>query len=292
MSGSIPFIDGIGAVADRYDGFVLDLWGTLYDGYAPFPGAVAALAALKARGKRLLILSNAPRRAAAVATRIGEIGIAPDHYDAVLSSGEAANAALKRRDDAVHRALGRRCFLLGPPKDDSVLDGVEVERVAAVEEASFILNVGTFRRADTVADYADLLARARARDLPMLCVNPDLDVLRGAVREICAGAIAEAYAAQGGRVHYHGKPHRPIYAASLDLLGIADPARVLAVGDSLRTDVAGAAAAGLDSLFITAGILAERLGVAGEARPDPGRLAALAAEHGARPTYAAAVFRL
>jgi HAD superfamily hydrolase (TIGR01459 family) len=292
VAGPTAFVDGIAGLAGRYDHFILDLWGTLYDGYAPFPGAVEALEDLKRRGKRLLVLSNAPRRAAAVARRIAEIGIGPGHYDAVLSSGEAGRAALIARDDAVHRALGRRCYLLGPPKDDSVLEGVDVERVGSVAEASFILNVGTVRRTDTVTDYAGLLAAARARDLPMLCVNPDHDVLRGETREICAGAIAAAYEAAGGRVHYHGKPHRPIYETSLALLGARDRSRVLAVGDSLLTDIAGAAAAGIDSLFIAGGILAERLGVSGGGPADPGRLAALAAEFGAVPTYAAPAFRL
>lgn len=292
MAGSTAFVDGIAPLVDRYDGYVLDLWGTLYDGYAPFPGAVAALEDLKRRGKRVLVLSNAPRRAEAVAKRIAEIGISPRHYDAVLSSGEAGRAALIARADAVHRALGRRCFLLGPPRDDSVLEGVDVERVGRVEDASFILNVGTVRRSDTVADYAGLIAAARGRDLPMLCVNPDHDVLRGDAREICAGAIAAAYEAAGGRVQYHGKPHRPIYDASLRRLGVAEPGRVLAVGDSLLTDIAGAAAAGIDSLLVTGGILAERLGAAGGRPTDPARLAALAAEFRAVPTYAAPAFRL
>ena len=125
----------------------------------------------------------------------------------------------------------------------------------------------------------------------MVCCNPDLEVLRGEERELCAGALASRYAALGGDVYWHGKPYPAIYAMSLDRLGLDDPGRILAVGDSLRTDVAGAAAAGIDSVFITSGIHAETLGVAPFDDPDPARLEALCAEAGQTPTAAMAAFR-
>ena len=183
------------------------------------------------------------------------------------------------------------CFLLGPPDDDSVLDGIADTRAPTLADADYVLAVGAFGREDTVATYADFLAEARDRQLPMLCANPDLEVLRGDVPEICAGAIAARYEEMGGDVRWHGKPFADIYRQSFALLGVGDPRRVLGVGDSLRTDIAGGAAAGIDTLFITSGLEARRLGVeTGEAQP-PDALARLVREAPAAPTYACVLFR-
>jgi ribonucleotide monophosphatase NagD (HAD superfamily) len=118
---SVPILPGLAALADRYDGFILDLWGTIHDGLRPWAGAVEGLAELKRRGKRVLLLSNAPRRSYLAISRLGEMGVPRDHYGDVLTSGEAAQNALVARRDPWHAKLGRRCHLLGPPKDDSVI---------------------------------------------------------------------------------------------------------------------------------------------------------------------------
>lgn len=284
-------IAGLSAIADRYDGYILDLWGTIHNGVEPLPGAVDCLRALAEQGKRVLILSNAPRRTGAVIDRMDAVGIPRDCYGPVLSSGEAGWLALHDRGDPWHAALGDRAFLIGEAGDESVLQDQPVEEVDSVERATFLLCVGAYARTDTVDDYADLLAAALAHNLPMLCVNPDLEVLRGPKREICAGAIAARYAALGGAVGYHGKPHRPIYELSFGLIPGVEPARILAVGDSLRTDIAGANAVGIDSLFVTGGLLAEELGIAPLGDPPAGALAALYARHGQRPSWAIAAFR-
>ncbi len=289
-SEPVPFVAGLAEIASRYDGFMVDLWGTVHDGFTPLAGAVDCLERLKAADKRILMLSNAPRRNADVVARMRRIGIADELYDAVLSSGEAAYQALRARADPWHRALGRACLMLGAADDDSVVRGLELERAETPEAAEFIIAVGV-GPGETLADHEAVLATAAGRRLPMICANPDLVVLRGAWREPCAGALAARYEGLGGEVFYHGKPHAPIYAAALARLGLDDRARVLAVGDSLRTDVAGARAAGLDSLFVTSGIYAEELGVRPFAAPEPARLAALYARSGQRPTAAAAAFR-
>lgn len=289
---AIPILPGIAALAARYDGFLLDLWGTIHDGLRPWPGAVECLFELKRRGKRTLLLSNAPRRSHLAIARMIEMGIPREAYGDVLTSGEAAHDALLRRPDDWHRRFGRRLYLLGPPKDDSVLEEVPHERVERLDEAEGIVNVGTFRRADGLEAYEDLLREAAARRLPMICCNPDHEVLRGEDRELCAGAIALRYQQLGGEVYYHGKPHAPIYAESLRRLGIADPARVLAVGDALRTDVAGAAAAGINAVLVTStGILAKELGIAPFEDPAPEALARRCAAEGQRPVAAIAAFR-
>lgn len=292
FAADIPVLAGMAAVADRYDGFILDLWGTIHDGIRPWPGATECLAELKRRGKRILLLSNAPRRSHLAIERLGEMGVKRDLYDDVLTSGEAAHDALLRRDEPWHRRLGRRCYLLGPPKDDSVLEGVPHERVARLAEAEFIANIGTFRREDGLADYESLVREAAALKLPMVCCNPDYEVLRGDDRELCAGAIARRYEELNGDVYYHGKPHAPIYDESLRRLGIADRRRVLAVGDALRTDVAGAAAYGMASvLVVSTGILARDLGLAPFQDLASAPLARQCAAEGWHPAAAMTAFR-
>lgn len=289
---TIPIASGMASLADRYDGFILDLWGTIHDGIKPWAGVVACLGELRRRGKRVLMLSNAPRRSHLAIERLGEMGVPREFYDDVLTSGEAANDALRRRADPRHARLGQRCFLLGPPKDDSVMEAVAHRRVERLADADYIVNVGTFRRQDALEAYEALAHEAAVLKLPMICCNPDYEVLRGDDRELCAGAIARRYEELGGDVHYHGKPHAPIYDESLKRLGIADRRRVLAVGDALRTDVAGAAAYGMDSaLVVSTGILAAALGIAPFADLPAEALAKLCAAEGQRPTIALSAFR-
>jgi HAD superfamily hydrolase (TIGR01459 family) len=245
---------GLSEIADGYDGCILDLWGVLHDGAKPYPGAVETLRRLKDAGKRIAILSNAPRRVPAVIERITVIGIPPDSYDFVFSSGEEAWQNLRRRDDPFYAALGHRCFHIGVARDDNLIEGVGIEKVARLADADFIMVSGPWDWNDGAQSFDPLLEEALARGLPLVCANADLVVMHRAKLMICAGAIAERYEAMGGRVRWHGKPFPSVYAACFAHLGIADRRRILAVGDSLRTDIAGAAGVGIDSLFITGGI--------------------------------------
>jgi HAD superfamily hydrolase (TIGR01459 family) len=270
----VPLIGGIAVLAPRYDGFILDLWGVVHDGVAPLPGALECLDALKSAGKRIALLSNAPRRSDDVVERITRIGVPAELYHHVLSSGEEAWRHLYRRDDLFYAALGRRCLHIGSERDMLIRDGLELEFVDTAEEAEFILNTGPTGWDDRIEDYVPLLRRALARALPMVCANPDLVVMHGNRLALCAGALAQWYEEAGGRVRWHGKPFRSVYDTCLELLGIEDRTRILAVGDSLRTDIAGATAAGLDSLLIVGGIHAEEFGIVGNRPPDLERIAA------------------
>ena len=289
MTGRL--LGGLGEIAHDYDGFILDLWGVLHDGSAPFPGVLAALARLKGMGKRIVVLSNAPRRAALVAARMNEIGIPATLYDHVHSSGEETWQHLATRDDPFYATLGRRCYHIGPSRDDNMLAGIDLERTPAIDQAEFILNTGPSEWDETVAQYEPLLVAARIRDLPMICANPDLVVIHEGHRSICAGAVAQRYEAMGGRVRWHGKPFPSVYATCFNLLGIADKHRIIAVGDSLRTDIAGANGAGIDSILVTGGIHAAELGVGIGEQPDMQRLAAAIAASGHTPTAVVAEFR-
>ncbi len=285
----IPVVAGLAALAERYDGYVVDLWGVLHDGVHAYSGAVEAMRRLKAGGKRIAVLSNAPRRAAEVAMRTARLGITPDLYDGLMSSGEETWRHLATRSDPWYARLGRRALLLVARRDRGMLDGLGLATAETAQDADFIFCTGVEGPGDRVADFEPVLRTGVAAGLPMVCANPDLEVVRGGVREICAGSLAARYEALGGFVRYHGKPHPAAYASCLELMGIDDRRRILAIGDSLRTDVAGANAAGIDSLLITGGIHAEELGFAAGWAPDPKRLAAICERSGHRPTAAAAL---
>ena len=268
----IRMIRGIRALAPRYDGFILDLWGVVHDGVAPLPGALDCLRRLIEAGKRIVLLSNAPRRSSDVVARINQIGVPADLYHEVMSSGEEAWQYLDRRNDQFYATLGRRCLHIGSERDTGIREGLGLELVETVEEAEFILNTGPAGWDDRIEDYAPLLGRALARGLPMVCANPDLVVMHGDHLALCAGALAQWYEQSGGRVRWHGKPFRSVYDTCLDLLSIDDRSRILGVGDSLRTDIAGAAGADIDSVLIVGGIHADEFGAIGGQLPDLSRI--------------------
>jgi len=285
----IPWIGGLSAVADRYDGFVLDLWGVIHDGVEAYPGVTRTLRALSEAGKRCVMLSNAPRRAQALIDQLAGFGIARDLYHAVLSSGEAVYIELRDQRDPIFAGLGPTLYHLGPERDRNVFDGLAYRDVP-LDQADWVLNTGPVDFAESVADYEAVLVRAVARHLPMVCANPDHVVIRQGARITCAGAIAARYSDLGGLVIERGKPDPAIYPLALERLGLGAGARVCAVGDTLHTDVRGARAAGLDSVLVTGGIHCAELGTAWGGTPDPLRLAELARHHGETPTAAMATF--
>jgi HAD superfamily hydrolase (TIGR01459 family) len=278
----IPLIVGLGELAPHYDGFIVDLWGVVHDGAAPLPGALGCLSALVAAGKRTVLLSNAPRRAEGVIRRIAALGVPAESYHAVMSSGEEVWQRLHRRNDPFYRALGRRCLHIGSDRDLEIRDGLDLDFTDMPEAAEFILNTGPAGWDDKVADYEPLLRRALSCRLPMVCANPDLVVRHGGKLALCAGALAQWYAAEGGYVRWHGKPFASVYEACFGLLGMGDRSRLLAVGDSLQTDIAGAAAARIDSLLVAGGIHAEEFGMS-EDGPDLDRIRAALYAAGYRP---------
>lgn len=282
-------IHGVREIAAAYDGFVLDLWGVVHDGVQPYPGVLDCLAALLDAGKRVALLSNAPRRAYDVVNRITAIGVPRGLYHEVMSSGEEAWQYLKDRDDPFYSDLGRRCLHICSDRDLEIRHGLDLDYVESAEEADFILNTGPAGWDDTIADYAPILKAGRERGLKMCCANPDLMVNHGAHLALCAGALAQHYEEIGGEVRWHGKPYPSVYDSCLRLLGIADKSRILAVGDSLRTDIAGANCAGLDSLLIAGrGIHADEFAPAGVL--NVARIETAAAVAGVRPTMMAPTF--
>jgi HAD superfamily hydrolase (TIGR01459 family) len=280
----VKILEGLAPVAGDYDGYVLDLWGVVHDGRALYPGVADCIGQLRAHGKRIVFLTNAPRRAWFIQGMLDRMGLDRALYDGIISSGEVSWRWLRERPLPWFQALGPRAFHLGPERDLSVVEDGAATLAATPEAADFLLNTGPDpdRGAHSAEAYREVLARCHAAGLPMLCVNPDRAVMVAGERIICAGALADIYLEWGGDVFEVGKPDPAVYGPVMELLGLADPARVLAVGDTPHTDLAGAAAAGMDSLWAMTGLTADAHGP----DPSPETLARVAAEEGVRPRAA------
>jgi HAD superfamily hydrolase (TIGR01459 family) len=276
-------LSGFAPLAERYDGFVLDLWGVIHDGVNAFPHAVDTLRHLRDAGKRTLLLSNVPRPNDAVQTMMRRMGIEDALYTGILTSGEAVRRALQDPPDLWWTELGVRVFHLGPDRDKPVLQGLPLTVVATPGEADFVLNTGPddHRNPSDMAEFEPTLVDCARYRLKMICANPDLEVIRGGVRVLCAGALAVRYTQLGGDVRSLGKPDPAIYQPVLHQLGV--PAeRVLAVGDSLRTDIAGATGVDLAACWVLDGIHGAELKTA-DGRFDTVRAEAAARDAGVRP---------
>jgi len=258
---------GFALIAPHYDVVLCDVWGVVHNGLAPFPEACDALARFRANGGIVILITNAPRPGEVVIRMLDRLGVPRAAYDGIVSSGDVTRAVI-----AAHS--GERVFHLGPERDHSIFAGLDAS-FAPVDSADYTVCTGLFNdETETPDHYRSLLATMRRRGLLMVCANPDVVVERGDRLIYCAGALADLYGELGGEVLYAGKPHRAIYAQALDQAvavrrAPVAQARVLAIGDSLRTDLKGAQAFGVDCLFVTAGIHAEEFG----SRDDPDTIA-------------------
>jgi HAD superfamily hydrolase (TIGR01459 family) len=248
-------LDGMASLAGHYDGFILDLWGVVHDGVKLYPKAHHTIVRLRERGKRIVMLSNAPRRAAMAAAGLTRLGIEPELYDGVMTSGESVWEALLTRTDPWFAGLGRRAFWMGPGRDLPLLEGLDIELALTPAEADFVLNVGADEAITDreIGPHLPVLEACLAARLPMVCANPDLIIVRNGEQILCAGALAEVYAEMGGEFRQRGKPDPAVYGPTLAMLDVPLD-RILVVGDALRTDIAGAKAVGLESCWVLDGI--------------------------------------
>ena len=250
-------ISSLSEISDRYNAIICDVWGVLHNGETPTQGADQALKAYRETGGKVLLLTNAPRPAAVVQARLDEIGIDPEAYDDILSSGDATRHLLRERG-----ALGQTCFHLGPEKDADLVADLDIE-FTDMESADFILLSGLYDDSvETPADYTAAMEDWLARGKQLICSNPDRLVQVGDDIIYCGGAVAEIYENNGGDVVWLGKPYQDVYllarALLADMLACpADEVNPLAIGDGPKTDIPGAQAAGLDALFITGGLAGE-----------------------------------
>jgi len=284
----IPDIAGFSSLAARYDAAILDLWGVIHDGAAVYPGATECLRRMGDAGMQRVLLSNAPRGGDAVARHIAAVGVAAECYDGIVTSGDLTRAALIER--IAPAGAGKACFHLGPERDRGVFEDLDLPLASELAAAGYILATGLFDdETEDESHYESFLAEAHRRALIMICANPDRAVIRDGRRVPCAGALAAAYARRGGAVVYYGKPHGAAYRACFDRLPGISIKRIVAVGDSLHTDIAGANSVGIDSIFIAGGLHAAEL-AAGEAPAGAG-IEALCAAAGVRPSAAMAALR-
>jgi HAD superfamily hydrolase (TIGR01459 family) len=277
-------INSIDEIADRYDAVFCDVWGVVHNGRQAYPAACAALQRLRNAGKHVILITNVPKSRGPIPGQLDRAGVPRDAWDAIVTSG-----------DAIRVELGQRApgpmFKIGPDDYDRTLwEGLGLAQ-APLSEAAFFAISGLNRDDETPEDYAETLRQAKARDLDFICANPDIVVQHGNRMIWCAGAIARDYEALGGKVIMAGKPFAPIYdLARKELVQIAGrtvaPSRILCIGDGVVTDIAGANAQGLDSLFIAAGIHGEALQTNGKL--DPAKVDAELAEENARATFAMA----
>lgn len=255
-------IGNLSQVGGDYDALFCDLWGCLHNGKQPYRAAVGALQQFRQAGGRVCLMTNAPRPNQYVIAQLDRMGVPRDAWDLVVSSGDAAQDAM------FAGAVGRKVWHIGTEKDDGFFtdipgewaDAPAISRVS-LEEAEGIVATGPFDEANEAPeDYRARLMMARERGLVLLCANPDVVVDMGETRIYCAGALAEFYEELGGKSLYFGKPYPPIYDRARRLMDLGDEARILAVGDGIRTDVKGAQQEGIDCLFVTGGLAAEAFG--------------------------------
>lgn len=247
-------INKLSEIASNYDAYLVDLWGVLHNGQQAFPEAVLALAELKALQKKIILLSNSPRRVRSSESRLVELGIVRDFYDELYTSGEDCFQALQYSEDEWYRKLGRSYFHIGPQGNKCMAHELLKIPTDNIEEADFILVTGTNGWEADVSAYVPALEKAYEMRLSMVCANPDLTVLFGEETVICAGAIAQYYEGIGGEVRYHGKPYPGIYQVIMRKLFPIRKARILAIGDSLRTDIKGAAQLDIDTMLVLSGV--------------------------------------
>ena len=285
-------VDGLRDLAPHYDLALCDVWGVVHDGRRAFSAAADALTRFRQGGGTVVLLTNAPRPQASVVRQIDGLGVPHSAYDCVVTSGDATVALIEQHGL-------KPAYHIGPARDVALLDEVRrktgrAPALVGLDEADYVLCTGLFDDSTETPDaYAGTLQAARTRDLDMICANPDVIVHIGHKVTYCGGAIAERYERIGGRVAYAGKPHRPIYDVALAEAGERrgapiDRARVLAIGDGLRTDVAGAIGQDFDCLFVTTGIHRAETLSPETGRIDPERLDVLLTGAGQHPMAAIA----
>jgi HAD superfamily hydrolase (TIGR01459 family) len=272
------FSTSLSPLAPRYDAILSDVWGVVHNGIAAYPTAVDALSRFRQGGGRVVLITNAPRPAAPIRDMLDALGVGRNAYDAIVSSGDVTRNLL-----TAYR--GQTLHYVGPPdENDGLFEGLDIT-LGRAEDAKALIVTDLDDDRDTPDDYNARMSVWLERGLPMICANPDRVVEHGHHIYYCGGALADLYEARGGMIHMAGKPYLPIYDQALKAAGAAagkplDRARILAIGDSVRTDAIGAANADIDFLFITGSIHAGELDAFGS--PDPEAIKSLVAPSGAR----------
>mgnify|MGYP001448430440 FL=1 len=286
-------IKSLDDVSDRYDALFVDLWGCVHNGVKAYTSANASLKKYRAKGGKVVLVTNSPRPRSGVEKQLTKFGVDPEAWDFIATSGDSARMAM------FQGVVGNKIYFIGTPYEENFFEAlnvienpVNIERVS-LDRAQGIVCTGPFNSLENLDVYFSDFEFAKKRGLKFLCANPDIIVDRGSVREWCAGALAKMYADLGGESLYFGKPFRPIYELARKRLHSSgfeiNDKRILAIGDGITTDILGAEKEGIDSLFITGGLAALETGT--KEQPDLGLLEHYLKEQNLNPAYSIGFLR-
>ena len=282
----MQFCKNIKEISAKYDYFIFDLWGVIHDGSQAYDGVVEALSYLKSQGKKICFLSNAPRRSSKVAEVLNRFFIDKSFYEFILTSGEATFFDFKKNQENGFKDFGRKYFYIGPKKDIDLLDGLDYQQTADVSEASFAIATGFDDEKSVLQEKLPQIQEAKKHNLPLICVNPDLIVVKqNGLEMICAGVLADEYKKMGGEVIYYGKPFSSVYNMTYEFFGKPDKSKILAIGDGMETDIKGAHDFGIASALVTGGILCNKLGVRYGQEADPAKVKQICEFYKVFPQY-------
>ncbi|TIM27705.1 MAG: TIGR01459 family HAD-type hydrolase [Mesorhizobium sp.] len=253
----VEHLDGIGALVERYQVFLLDQFGVLHDGTNPYPGAVAALSALKRAGRTIVLVSNSGRRARPNETRLLKLGFEPGSWDQFVSSGEIAWRSFHAMAISGKLRPNTKCLLISREGDRSAIEGLPFTLTSDGDDAELVLIAASEGDRYDIEHYRRLFAPAAMRQVPCFCTNPDKIMLTAVGPRFGAGQLADLYESLGGSVTRIGKPYTPMFDAALALAGNPDRSSVVCVGDSVEHDVAGGIGAGVATALVLSGILAD-----------------------------------
>ncbi len=278
-------VTSVAEIADHYDAFIVDQWGVLHDGVTPYPFAIPTLKNLAALGKRVIFVTNTAKSGEDNAIIVQEMGIDHSLFERVISAGDDARQAIYKSPDPFYKTLGRRCFPLSRPTDRRLAEGPGFEVVDDIDAADWLFLLSSEPPEYALETWKPALHEAIKRDLPMVCGNPDFYRVCPDGRVVEApGQIARFYESIGGRVRIHGKPQKSIYESALAHFGLS-PDRILAVGDSIPHDIAGAATCEIDSLLIASGVHKDHLIIDNTLVTDPAEVAWICQPFGVAPKY-------
>lgn len=279
------FAPNLAEIAARYQGFIIDQWGVLHDGGEPYPDAIDCLTSLRAEGKRIVLLSNSGKRAAHNGKRLREMGYEATLFDAIVTSGEACWQTLHDRTNPEIATFGRRCVLWARGEDEAHVEGLDLEVVQDAKDADFLYLAGIKDYAE-LASFVDILEVGAKRGIPLLCANPDvIAIYPNGGRGMAPGGIARHYEGLGGKTHYVGKPHRPVYDLCLKKLGDIPRDAILGIGDSLEHDIAGGNGIGIETTLLTHGVHSDAFAEAENEPAQQSALDGLVAKYDARPRW-------
>ena len=250
------FCEGISDISDSYMGFIIDQWGVLHDGVKIYDGVVECLEELRDRQKYIIILSNSGKRAEANQNRLTELGIPPELYDVLITSGEVTWQGLNDQSEGYFKNIGKKCVVISRGGDRTIVNGLDVAVVEEPKDADFLVISGADSPERTLEDYEPLLRESARYNLKAVCANPDSLGVMGGRNIMGPGTLAARYKDFGGVVEYIGKPHQPIFQHCIKLLQEQEiyPGQTVMVGDTMAHDILGGALANIDTCLVRRGL--------------------------------------